>query len=539
MSFEELNMKTIIKTLSNNRYISSDIIMILILLAVILLGVFFRFANLENKIVWHDEALTISRVSGYYAEEINKKIFNGKTILLDELKQYQEKNTQSRNLDIIKILATDNPQHPPVYYLLLRLWGNLWGFSIETLRSLSALWGILLLPAIYFLCRELEKNRLTGFIATAIIAVSPLHILYAQEAREYSLWTLSIVISSITFFKALKNKTALSWIVYSICSLISIYIFPFSLFIFFGQGFYVWLKEKHRFTKTVRHFLISCLFAIAGAFPWLWLIFINWDESGSVWTTTKINHFSLVNRWGENIYKLFILNTTDNKAAYFLILSFILLTIVCSFVTLVKQEKRDVLLYIIILAMIFFLPLAGVDLVFGGQRSISSRYVIPSLLGIQIAVAFSLNCWLKSQQIFIRQIAYAIVTAIIIAGITSCAVNLPKNIAWSKGGSDYLIDAASIINQAKKPLVVGNSLGLNFGNILALSHLLEDDSKLLLVDGWKKPDYINMPSIPQNFDNIFFLSVSDKFKERIEKKYDATLESIYYDDQLNIKQLTQ
>ena len=77
-----------------------------LLTLVLIIGIFFRFANLEGKVVWHDEALTISRVSGYYAQEINQNIFNGKLINVEELRKYQQKNPESNFFDIVDILAT-------------------------------------------------------------------------------------------------------------------------------------------------------------------------------------------------------------------------------------------------------------------------------------------------------------------------------------------------------------------------------------------------------------------------------------------------
>jgi uncharacterized membrane protein len=510
-----------------------------LLIVVIFIGIFFRAINLEGKIVWHDEALTISRVSGYYAEQINTKVFNSEIISLSKLKQYQQKNPQSKNSDVVKILAANNPQHPPIYYFLLRLWGNIWGYSIEVFRSLSALFGILIMFAVYLLCWELKKDKIVSLTATALIAISPAQVLYAQEAREYSLWTLSVLVSSLLFLKAIKNQYLWHWIGYGLCSLASIYVFPFSVSLLLGQGIYFFLTKKYISKQNTKYFISSFLFSIAGAFPWLWLILTNWDESGSEWTTATISRFSLLNKWGENIYKIFILNLPSNRMIYSIILIFILIILASSFFTVIKAEKRDNWLYILLLASIFFIPLAFADILLGGQRSTSSRYVLPSLLGIEIGLAFGLSHWLRSSKTFIHQLGSVIAVIIFLVGTVSCTINSTKNIAWSKGGSEYLIKTATIINQAEKPLIVGNSLGLNFGNILALTHQLNKETNFLLVDGWKKPDYENIPEIPQDFDSIFFLSLSEKFQQQIEQKYAVSLESIYYHDQLNVKKLTR
>ena len=39
----------------------------------------------------------------------------------------------------------------------------------------------------YWLCLELFESSVTAWLAVAIIAISPFQIVYAQEARPYSL----------------------------------------------------------------------------------------------------------------------------------------------------------------------------------------------------------------------------------------------------------------------------------------------------------------------------------------------------------------
>jgi mannosyltransferase len=80
-------------------------------------------------------------------------------------------------------------QHPPLYYLLLRLWMR-FGQSDSWARTLSACASVLNIPVLYLLGRHLEQRE-TGLLAALILALSPFHILYAQEARMYALFSLS------------------------------------------------------------------------------------------------------------------------------------------------------------------------------------------------------------------------------------------------------------------------------------------------------------------------------------------------------------
>lgn len=81
--------------------------------------------------------------------------------------------------------------HPPAYFLLLRGWAVL-GDSEVALRSFSVLWSILTLPVVYGVGRAVS-GRMLGLLSAGILAVSPLHIEHAQQARMYSM---------VTFFAA-------------------------------------------------------------------------------------------------------------------------------------------------------------------------------------------------------------------------------------------------------------------------------------------------------------------------------------------------
>jgi mannosyltransferase len=94
--------------------------------------------------------------------------------------------------DIIRISA-DLDLHPPLYYLLLHAWTLIPGPATlvdeETVtRSLSALFGIATLPLTYLIgCRI--RGRALGLTAAGALALSPLQLYYAHQARMYAMLT--------------------------------------------------------------------------------------------------------------------------------------------------------------------------------------------------------------------------------------------------------------------------------------------------------------------------------------------------------------
>jgi len=88
--------------------------------------------------------------------------------------------------EMIDLLARDN--HPPLYFLLLRGWAAAFGQSDLALRGFSLVADLGTVILVYLLGKKLW-NEEVGLLAMAIAAFSPPLIMYAQEARMYSLTT--------------------------------------------------------------------------------------------------------------------------------------------------------------------------------------------------------------------------------------------------------------------------------------------------------------------------------------------------------------
>src|SRR5207248_4961479 len=78
-------------------------------------------------------------------------------------------------------------------------------------------------PGLYWLCRELFGCSRTAWMAVALLAVSPFHVLYAQEAREYSLWTVAILLSSAALLRAARLQTRRTWWAYAASVALGLY----------------------------------------------------------------------------------------------------------------------------------------------------------------------------------------------------------------------------------------------------------------------------------------------------------------------------
>jgi 4-amino-4-deoxy-L-arabinose transferase-like glycosyltransferase len=152
------------------------------LAALILLAAVLRFATLDLQSFWYDEAFTPVHVlhSSLWAT-------------------------------LRGVVHSENS--PPLWYVIAWLDARVLGDGAVALRLPSALAGVLTVPVVWALAKELAGGsvedrpalgRRAALIAAAIVAVNPLLVWYSQEARAYGLFVLMVSLAMLCFARAAR-----------------------------------------------------------------------------------------------------------------------------------------------------------------------------------------------------------------------------------------------------------------------------------------------------------------------------------------------
>ncbi|MDL2182683.1 glycosyltransferase family 39 protein [Pseudomonas sp. ChxA] len=89
--------------------------------------------------------------------------------------------------------------HPPLYFFMLRGWIELFGDSIWSIRSMSAIPGAIAVGVGIWLTRQLSTRR-AAVLAGILLALLPTAVRYSQEVRMYSLlgvWLLGATLALV------------------------------------------------------------------------------------------------------------------------------------------------------------------------------------------------------------------------------------------------------------------------------------------------------------------------------------------------------
>ncbi|MEG4215004.1 glycosyltransferase family 39 protein [Microcoleus sp. Pol14C6] len=525
----------------NSHNLSVDKWLRFLIIAVLVIGILFRFANLDRKFYWIDETYTSLRVSGYTEAEIIKQISYQKITSPADLQKYQQINSEKTVRDTLNSLATEDPQHPPLYYVLARYWAQWFGSSVAAMRSFAAVISLLVFPAIYWLAWELFESSAVAWMAIAIFAISPYHILFAQEARQYSLWTVTTILSSAALLRAMRPESTqnavalvLSWALYAGTATLGFYTHLLFVCVAAAHAIYVAVMANWRDVKTFISYYVASLIALIGFMPSLVHTVENFNQvrSTTAWAE-QTNYLRLVSRWVGSISIAFFdigIDGTANVTQLALLIPvgiMILALVGYALYYLCRQTPKRVWLIVLLLIATTALFLAVPDIIKGGRRSGNPRYLVPCYVGIQLAVAYLLSAKISNNLEKLKQpkLWKIVIVAVFCAGIISGGVSSQADIWWNKG-SGWLgaLEVAGNVNQASNPLIISDA---NIAYIMPLSYYLEPKVKLLIEPHCYTSCYKNRelakkkpqpPQIPGGFSELFLYRPSSTLRSAIQQQ---------------------
>jgi uncharacterized membrane protein len=159
--------------------------------------------------------------------------------------------------------------HPPLIYILLKLWIGLGGESVLWLKLLPDFFGIAMVVPFFLLCRELDLKTPETFLALLLMGVNGYLIHYAQELRMYSMlafWSLCSFWLFVRYFKS-AGPGDRELLVLTVVNLLAIY-----------SHYYGWLVVGMEllflliWRRNVWAFGLSLVFLVLSFSPWAYFV---------------------------------------------------------------------------------------------------------------------------------------------------------------------------------------------------------------------------------------------------------------------------
>ncbi len=205
-----------------------------VLVFVFALGVGLRLYRLGYQSLWYDELFSVLVAKRPFSDMLSRLV----------------------NSDV----------HPPLYYIFLHVALRI-GHSDFVARLVSFLFASLSLPLFYLcVCRWLDEK--VALVATGLLAISPFHVLFAQEARMYALlgfWVLGMV---WFFGRAWENGRFRDWLLFTLCAVLALYTHNLAFLYLLAIDVYALLTGLR---QRWRPLALAHLAAFLCLLPWVWV----------------------------------------------------------------------------------------------------------------------------------------------------------------------------------------------------------------------------------------------------------------------------
>lgn len=234
---------------------------------------------------------------------------------------------------IIEILKTD--MHPPLYFLSLKVFCMIFGYSIHITKVFSVLGYIATLSLGLTIVKKHFDNT-TSIIYMLTVGAVPMSLYFSVQQRSYQWCIFFVTLSFIEALLFIENHKIHHCVIFVIASLFSAYNHLYALLavgiIFAFVNIYIILKDR----KLLKAIIISDIAMVAGYSPWI-IPLLNQTKSaaGNFWLK-GVEPLSLIVFASGIIVSALILAKKDNRKLpiIFAIISILSVQIIGLFVTI-------------------------------------------------------------------------------------------------------------------------------------------------------------------------------------------------------------
>jgi uncharacterized membrane protein len=156
-------------------------------------------------------------------------------------------------------VALSDPS-PPLYYAILHFTMRFLGDTPALMRIPSVVFGMLILPLVYWCVRQSSFRKEDSLYAVLLVAVSSMLVYYSQELRAYIMLAFLGVLSVYLLLRCLKEPTRANNLFYAVTIFIMSCTHHYGLFLIAAQIFCIILYR--RWQTLLVSLLTSALIAL-------------------------------------------------------------------------------------------------------------------------------------------------------------------------------------------------------------------------------------------------------------------------------------
>ncbi|MDB6141251.1 MAG: hypothetical protein JWP80_295 [Pseudomonas sp.] len=288
---------------------------------------------------------------------------------------------------------TGHDLHPPLYYLLLHVWMNVFGQGVLAVRALSAVAGVVAVALGVWLMRLIASSRV-ALLSGLFLALLPVAVLFSQEARMYSLLGVFLLGATLALVYWIKQPRRHRYLVFYVLLMTSaFYTHYYAALCVLSHWLYLLVLRFNRPNEP--HYVTRLSWWMANTA--IVLLYIPWVFS----LVDMILHFKSVQAAGSISWLLAVTPYTlpssiwaflTLKKAYSLYWAIYwpLPVVVVAVVGWVTVRDRSRYQFFSLLGLYFFIPLLALLVMSLIVPTFMERYVVFAALGLPMILAVAI-----------------------------------------------------------------------------------------------------------------------------------------------------
>jgi uncharacterized membrane protein len=401
----------------------------------------FYFYKIGFSDLWSDETYTISMLSGSFSDFYAK---------------------------------FKNDLHPPLYYIGLRLYTGLFGFSAATLRSFSVVGVLATLLLGYFAGQRVFGKRGALYLCLMLISISMLSV-YSHQARMYTWAAFSVTGVFLYSCLFIRTGSTRDLILLFVFTLAAIYTHYYGMIAAFMANLFVFLYLVFTKNKKWRHHLVSLLITAILLLPWLSMFIVQVKRVQNAFWAPEVSLQTILSCFTIPFTEQFW-TTGYSKTLTILMYSMIFITIILSFTKSFSEYRTALWLSLFIfLGTLFCTTIISLF----SQPILYSRYVvvIVTMLIIPITILFT--------RIKIKWLGMILIPVILFLGIRIALSAFAFSYGPYKQTVEYITQTYPEINKVLHITEVTAGPMVEYNGDSGLSHY------------WLKAEMSNVDAFPE------------------------------------------
>lgn len=419
--------------------------------------------------------------------------------------------------------------NPPLLYLALRAWVALAGASEFATRFFSAFFGVLCVPLVYRLARELLRGAMrnastVALIAAWLVAINPYQVWHSQDVRNYTLWpALSLGGLALwwLWWKSARQGRIALLVLYFLVTTASLYTHYYDTFVLVAENVFVYgigLLQR-RWGKLVHWTLAQAALA---------LVYVPWV----LWGTNRVQTYGegsaeqsvpLIEQFTRTLSTLVLGDTVPEELKSALWPLFLIIALSALVFLVFRRGGREQASFLALYVAVPTLALYAISI---GRPLFLERYlnVIAPAYYILFAVAL-VALWQWPRERRLPWGAYAGAAGLVLFAVTSgyALANYYADPAYAKA-PDWRGLAKYIYDRAQS----GDIIVENF-NEMAPQYYMRGATPIVTVprDFWPSPaDEKSLEQLNQQYHRIWFIPADpelwdpQQFVERYLSRHD-------------------